>query len=188
MILGGAAFALGGCQAVLGIDPADRHQSAFCAAAAAYDARCSMTNACDVARVAACAEYQAIVSPGAISAYTACAALEPCSGADASDAGTAYEGCLAASYGAPSALLTTLVGSYCAQCGAQNTLQCSMGPVAQSLATFDDAVLTEIRDTCLPKNAQAEDGGIAESCAGFTRCTNDIVAVADPPPTACNGR
>jgi hypothetical protein len=190
MILAGAAIALAGCQVVLGIDPDSRHEeSAFCAAFVAFDARCNVTDACDVARVAACASNEAIASPGAIAAYTACSALAPCTATDiAVDAGSAYVDCLAANYGAPSTLLTTLVGTYCVQCGAENIQQCTIGPVAQNLATFDDAVLTEIRDTCIAKNAQTEDGGTSDSCANFSRCTNDIVSAADPPPVACNGR
>jgi hypothetical protein len=190
MILAGAVIVLEGCQAVLGIDPSSRHEeSAFCAAVVAYDTRCNVNDACDVARLAACANNEAIASRGAISAYTACAPLVPCPGTDSgTDAGSAYVDCLASNYGAPSTLLTTLVESYCTQCGAENLPQCTTGLIAQSLATFDDAILAETRDKCFATNAGKEDGGTGESCANFSTCMNDIVTAADPPPAACNGK
>lgn len=188
-IVVGAALVLVGCQVVLGIDPDSRHESALCAAFVAFDTRCNVTDKCDLARVAACANNEAIGSPGAIAAYIACASLAPCAEADGgTDAGAVYEDCLAVNYGAPTTLLTTLVARYCTQCGAESMQPCVIGPVAQNLATFDDAILTEVRDTCLVTPAATDDAGTSASCANFTRCTNDIVAAAAPPPVACSGR
>jgi hypothetical protein len=163
-------------------------QTPFCAAVAAYDTRCSLTDACDVARVAACSNDQAIASPGAITAYTACAAQEPCPGPSVSaDSGTkAYDDCIAAHYGSPSSTLTTLVTDYCTRCGGANPSQCASGPVARALATYDDAILTEIENTCVAKDGGADDGGTGGKCAGFAKCARDIVVGADPPPAACN--
>lgn len=187
MISVAAAVVLVGCQAILGIDPDSRHESAFCQAAAAFDSRCHVTDACEIAKTAACASNEAIASPGAVTAFVACGDLAPCPvDGTPTDAGSAYIDCLAAHYGAPSTLLTGVVAGYCTQCGAADIQSCTIGEVAQSLATYDDTILGHVRDECLAKSG-TDDAGIAKSCANVTTCLNDIVNAADPPPAACGG-
>ena len=161
---------------------------AFCAAVAAYASRCTLTDACDVAKVAACSADEAIASAGAIAAYTACAAQEPCPSASAvGDGGIkAYDDCLATHFGTPTTIEKSAVTDYCTHCGAGP--DCATGAVAQRLLTFDDAILTEIETTCLDSDGGLDDGGLGTGtkCGNFDKCSRDIIAAHHPQPAACN--
>jgi hypothetical protein len=160
---------------------------AFCTAVSGYATRCSLTDACDVAKVAACSADEAIASAGAIAAYEACAAQEPCpSASPPGDGGLkAYDDCLATHFGTPTATETSVVGDYCTRCGG-GAADCDTGPVARTLVTYDDAILTEIQTTCLAADGGADDGGPGGKCGNFAKCSRDIVAAHDPQPAACN--
>ena len=157
----------------------------FCAALSSYDSRCSLTDSCDVAKLGICAQDESAASAGAIAAYEACAAQEPCPGSSSiGDGGLkAYDDCLATHFGSPTTEEKTIVAAYCARCGTGP--DCETGTVAQTLVTFDDAILTEIQDTCLDKDGGADDGGFGGKCANFGKCSRDIIFTHDPQPAAC---
>ncbi len=161
----------------------------FCAALAAYDTRCTLTDACDVAKQASCSADEGFASAGAIAAYEACAAQEPCPGAAVSADGglKAYDDCLATHFGTPTTEEQSIVTDYCTRCGG-GAPECDTGPVARSLLVYDDAILTEIQATCLTRDGGPDDGGIGvgTKCGGFAKCARDIVVAHDPPPAACN--
>jgi hypothetical protein len=161
----------------------------FCSALASYDTRCSLTDACDVAKSASCSTDEGFLSAGAIAAYTACAAQDPCPGASVGTDGglKAYDECVAAHFGTPTTEETAIVGDYCTRCGG-GAADCDTGPVARSLVVYDDALLTEIQATCLTRDGGPDDGGlgVGTKCGEFAKCARDIVASHDPPPAACN--
>lgn len=163
----------------------------FCAATADYDTRCSLTDACDTARLANCSADEAIASTNATAAYAACEAQEPCPAGSVvtADAGAekAYESCLSTHFGTPDSALTGLVIAYCGKCGnPANPAACEEGDVARGVAIYDDAILTEIQSNCLPSDAGADDGGPTGECARFGDCARAVVVSHDPQPAACN--
>jgi hypothetical protein len=155
----------------------------FCAATSAYYTRCNLTSACDVARLANCANDEAVASPNATAAYAACETEEPCPD-DTGDGGATYDTCLATHYGTPDSTLTTIVTTYCAKCDTGgNPATCDEGPIGRSLAVYDDAILGEIQSTCLSADAGGGDGGA--QCADFADCARSVVTAHDPQPAAC---
>jgi hypothetical protein len=163
---------------------------AFCTAYSAYETRCALTDACDVARLAACTTDESISAAGAITAYEACATQEPCPGvAPSADGGLkAYDECLAAHYGTPTATAKMVVGDYCARCPSGGPGACDTGPVAQELLKYDDAILTEIDTKCIDRDGGADDAGggsVGGKCANFDKCSTDVIRAHDPAPASC---
>lgn len=165
---------------------------AFCTAENDYVTRCSLTDACSLAVAAACSSTEANASPQFIGAYEACESMQPCPSAGAGDGGAAaYDNCLRTHFGAPDAVAEQLASDFCAKC-LPAVGECSVGfygnPTAARLLELDDAILTEIDDTCTKRDGGAGDGGFASCTDAFTACARDIVLSHDPIPAACNDR
>jgi len=159
---------------------------AYCTAAAAYASRCSLTDACSTARVAACTADEAIASAAGISAYETCEPTEPCpTGADAG-AEKAYADCLTSHYGTPSTTAHTLATDYCAKCtsgpNCATNFYDANSPTLRLLA-LNDTILDDIDKKCLGHDAGVSVGLMCAT--DFEKCSRDVVAAHDPQPAAC---
>ena len=166
---------------------------AFCTAENEYVTRCGLTDACSLAVAAACASTESNASSQFIGAYEACASMQPCPGPGAaSDGGAAaYDNCLKTHFGAPDTVAEQLATDFCAKC-LPAVGECPNGfynnPTAARLLELDDAILTEIDNTCTKRDGGAGDAGLASCTDAFTACARDIILSHDPIPAACNDR
>ena len=166
---------------------------AFCAAANDYVTRCALTDSCSLAIAAACSSTEANASPQFLAAYEACESMQPCPtpGGSSDGGAAAYDSCLASHFGSPDAVAQQLASDFCSKClpasGSCATAFYS-APKAQRLLELDDAILTEIDDTCILSDAGTDDAGPGTCADRFDACARNIVLAHDPIPAACNDR